>query len=147
MYSCAIFGHSNYLYENCKNKIQKGLIDLIIDYKVVEFYIGMRGDFEALCVEVLKKLQKEHSHIKLIRVWAYLPQKNSEKEGIFDGSVYLLERKVPPVYAIIETNKCLVKKVDYIFSGVMHDWGGAWTAVEYARKKGKVVIDALGGLK
>ena len=42
----------------------------------------------------------------------------------FDDSVYLLERKVPKRLAIIETNKCLVDKADYIIAGVILHGGG-----------------------
>ena len=47
------------------------------------------------------------------------------------------------MYAIIESNKCMVKKVDYIFSGIMHEWGGAWQAVNYAKKQGKRIVTLL----
>ena len=145
MYSCAIFGHSDYSYEKYINKIEQGLRNLIEMYQVTEFYVGMRGRFDTVCVQILKELQKKYTQIKLIRVWAYIPQENKKvMEENFDGTVYLLERKVPPTYAIIETNKNLVKKVDYIFSGITHEWGGAWMAVEYAKKKGKRIMDALG---
>ena len=68
-----------------------------------------------------------------------MPQKE-EDCTYFDGSVYLLERRVPPQYAVIETNKRLVDKVEYILSGVMHTWGGAWTVEQRAMGKGKTVI-------
>ena len=145
MYSCAVFGHSDYVYENKSEKIRQGLIELIEKYRVTEFWIGLRGNFDVICIRLLKELKREYPNIKLIRVWAYLPQKSREQEqDVFDGSVYLLEKRVPPLYAIVETNKCMVRKADYIFSGVRHTWGGAWVAVDYAKKKGKKVMDALG---
>lgn len=143
MSSCAIFGHSEYLYERDKDKIEKGLMDLIECCGVTEFYLGMRGNFDVLCSVILQKLKKKYPKIRCIKVWAYMPQGGQGVDRRFDGSVYLLEKRVPPLYAIIETNKSLVRKADYIFSGVVHDWGGAWTAVEYAKKQGKRVIEPL----
>ena len=143
MRSCAIFGHGEYLYEREKDKIEKGLIELIERCAVAEFYLGMRGKFDVLCVEILRELKKKHPQIHCTRVWAYIPQNGQGENGCFDSSVYLLEKRVPPAYAIIETNKCMVQKADYIFSGVVHAWGGAWTAVEYAKKQGKKIIEPL----
>ena len=46
-----------------------------------------------------------------------------------------------PRFAIVETNKLLVQKVDFVVSGVQHEWGGAYQAVAYAEKQGKMVIE------
>ena len=144
MGACAIFGHGDFLYERYRAKIEKGLDILIREKHVTDFYVGARGNFDLLCIEILRKLKKVNTNIKIIRVWSYIPQEEQKDEtNFFDGSVYLLEKRVPPLYAIVETNKCMVKKVDYIFSGVVHEWGGAWTAVEYAKKQGKSIIEVL----
>lgn len=139
MYSCAFFGHRDYPYENFEGQIRDSLIDLIENYEVKEFYCGARGDFDWLCAKIVYKLKAQYPFIKCICVWSYMPQKN-ERHPYFDGSVYLLEKKVPSLYAISETNRRLVDKVEYIISGVMHTWGGAWAAVERGIKKGKTII-------
>ena len=105
--------------------------------------MGMRGNFDVLCSVILQKLKKVYPQVCCIKVWAYIPQSGQELHGCFDGSVYLLERRVPPMYAITETNKSMVRTADYIFSGVVHDWGGAWSAVLYAKKQGKRVVEPL----
>lgn len=139
MYSCAFFGHREYSYERFKGRIRDSLIDLIENYNVKQFFCGARGDFDWTCAKIVHELKEQYPFIQCIRVWAYLPQKE-EDCTYFDGSVYLLERRVPPQYAVIETNKRLVDKVEYILSGVMHTWGGAWTAEQRAMGKGKTVI-------
>ncbi len=139
MYSCAFFGHRDYPYEKFKTQIKDSLMDLIENHHVNQFYCGARGNFDWVCAKVLFELKAKYPFIKCVRVWAYIPQKN-EEEDYFDESVYLLERNVSPLYAIAETNKLLVDRVEYILSGVMHTWGGAWSAVERGIKKGKTVI-------
>ena len=135
MSSCVIFGHRNYCYERDRAKVEKGLLKMIEGDGVTEFFVGVRGNFDLLCIDILQGLKKEYPHIKIIRVWSYIPQEKQKREmDGYDGSVYLLERRVPPLHAIVESNKSVVRKVDYIFSGVVHDWGGAWTAVEYAKR-------------
>lgn len=57
----------------------------------------------------------------------------------------MLERKVPERLAIIETNKCLVDKVDFIVVGVITHGGGAYAACEYAHKRKKPIISVIDG--
>ena len=140
MYSCVFFGHRDYHYECFEGRIRDSLIDLIENYNVKQFYCGARGNFDWICAKIVHGLKKRYPFIKCIRVWAYMPKKEEEQE-YFDGSVYLLEKSVPPLYAIVETNKHLLDKVEYILSGVMHTWGGAWAAVERGKRKGKTIIN------
>ena len=140
MYTCAVFGHRNYPYENLKMQIKDSLVDLIENYHVSQFYCGARGKFDWICAQCIYELKQQYPFLQCIHVWSYIPQKDEGQQIYFDASVYLLEKWVAPVYAIVETNKKMVDKADYILSGVMHGWGGACAAVEYAVKKEKKVI-------
>ena len=55
--------------------------------------------------------------------------------------VYLLQEQVPPRYAVVRTNKRMVDKADCLIVGIVKEWGGAWTAMEYAKKQGKRIIN------
>lgn len=70
-------------------------------------------------------------------VLSYHPTKDFKLPACYDDSIYLLDRSVPHAYAILETNKRLVKITDIIVSGVTYDFGGAFKAVEYGRRKQK----------
>ena len=72
---------------------------------------------------------------------SYLPDKNFVLKDKYTDSVYLLERYVPPRYAILETNKLIVNKSDFIIVSTKNSFGGARTAREYAEKKGKIIIN------
>lgn len=97
-------------------------------------------------VRLLSELRKQDSRVRLTKVLSYIPTKKDESELLyFDDTVYLLERKVPPRFCILETNKILVEKVDFVVSGVKYCGGGARKAVEYAEKKGKTIIDVCKG--
>lgn len=76
-------------------------------------------------------------------VVSYHPHNDLILPKYFDESVYLLEKNVPPKYAISHTNQAIVERVDYIISGVAHDWGGAWTACEYANRKKKIILNII----
>ena len=144
MKSCAFFGHSKGGYRGVEEKLREVIKVLIEQEGVFQFYLGARGAFDVLCVRILNELKQEFPIIKITKVLSYIPKVNEDSMlACFDDSIYLLERNVPPKYAIIETNLLLVKKVDFIVSGVRYTFGGAVKAVEYARKKGKIVIDIL----
>lgn len=138
MATCAFFGHSEYSYSSNEKKIENAILELI-ESGVCCFYSGYRGNFDTLCCEIVKKLKAEFPQIRLTMALSYHPNEEFWLPPCFDDSVYLLERKVPPQYAIVETNKLLVKKADVILSGVVFPFGGAYNAVTYAKKHGKDV--------
>lgn len=112
---------------------------------VTQFYSGYRGNFDYLCCNVVAQLKKLYPHVILTKVLSYLPSPSDELNEIFDDSVYLLERKVPYRLAIVETNKRLADTADFILSGVVWQFGGAFTALEYALKREKRVINVFDG--
>ena len=139
MCSCVFFGHRDYPYEHFEKQIKNSVVTLIENYGVREFYCGARGNFDWTCAKIVHEFKRQYPFIRCIRVWAYMPTENEAQE-YFDGSVYLLEKRVPLLYAIVETNKRLLDKVEYILSGVMHAWGNAWAMVEQGKKKGRTII-------
>lgn len=142
MKACVFFGHRKGDYKSVESKINKVVMDLIEREEVTQFYSGGRGAFDWLCARLVSKLKEKYPHIKLTRVLSYMPRKKEEYDlPYFDDSVYVLEKKVLPRFAIIETNKALVDKVDFVVSGVYRSFGGALQAVEYAKRKGKSVVD------
>ena len=145
MKACAFFGHRQYPYEVHRNAIKNSIVDLIENYGVTQFYSGGRGMFDCLCASIVHELKNSYPHIQNTLVFSYLPT-GKEEYGLpekYDDSVYFLEEKVPPRLAIIKTNEEMVNHADFILSGVVMDFGGAYTACEYAVKKGKKVIFIL----
>ncbi len=140
MKSCAYFGHRAYHYAPMRETIKEILTHLIVHDGVTEFYSGYRGDFDVICSELVHDLKAEYPEIKLWMVLAYHPQEGFRLPPLFDGSLYLLERNVPRRYAILETNQCLVDRVDVILSGAVHDFGGAVKAIAYAEKRHKKIV-------
>ena len=144
MLSCAFFGHRSYNYESYKEKLEETVVDLI-NRGVTEFYIGGRGFFDSLCARTVYKLKEKYPHIRNILVLSYIPSKEFELPLHYDESVYLLTKRVPSRYAILKTNKEMVKMTDYIVSGVVYPWGGAKTACDYAKKLYRTVFNVVDG--
>ncbi|MCH5162000.1 MAG: hypothetical protein J1G38_00735 [Clostridiales bacterium] len=143
MATCAFFGHRTCNYMPYKARIRSVLIDLIENHDVTQFYNGCRGDFDRLCADVVYELKEHYPQIKQVRVLSYHPNETFGMSKHFDESVYLLEKRVPPRYAISQTNRCLVALVDYIVSGVISSYGGAYTARNYAKRLNKPIIEIV----
>lgn len=151
MKSCAFLGHRNMNVEQYRDKLTDAIIDLIENKGVTQFYSGFRGDFDRFCSSLIHELKARYPQIKNTMVLSYVPRSTEDSDGAimlpknFDDSVYLLERQVPKRLAIIETNKCIVDKADYIIAGLILHGGGAYAACEYANKKKKPIISVIDG--
>ena len=143
MKTCVFFGHRDFNYIKYKEKLAQTLLDLIEKEDFTQFYSGGRGAFDMLCAETVCALRNTHPNIKNTLVFSYLPPTNADftLPEVYTDSVYLLEKQVPPRYALLQTNKDMVDKADCLIVGIVKEWGGAWTAVEYARRKGKRIIN------
>ena len=144
MLSCAFFGHRSYNYEPYKEKLEEIIVDLV-ERGVTVFYNGGRGVFDSLCARTVYKLKEKYPHIKNILVLSYIPDKNFELPSHYDESVYLLTDRVPLRYAILKTNREIVKIANYIVSGVAYPWGGAKTACDYAKKLCRTMFNVVDG--
>lgn len=143
MRSAAFFGHRNYGYENFRGKLREILTDLIENRSVTRFYNGFRGNFDVLCAEVVFELMQKKPSLENLLVLSYHPSADFRLPKYFNASVYLLEKPVPPKFAIFHTNRLTVDRADFIVSGVVFHRGGAFSACEYARRKNKIILDLL----
>lgn len=133
MLSCAFFGHRDYNYKGYRDKLEDA-IKYLIDIGVTEFYSGNRGAFDRFCAHTVWNLKDEYPEIKNILVLSYLPDEKFKLPRWYDEAVYLLDKKVPPRFAISHTNRKLVQTVNYIIVGINHKYGGAWSVYKYAKK-------------
>lgn len=143
MKTCVFFGHRDIYQPNCRQKIIEVLEDLIKNEGFTQFYSGGRGIFDRVCAEAVGELRKSFPKIKNTLVFSYLPpsKEHFTLPSVYTDTMYILDKRVPPLYAVIETNKCMVDKADCLVVGIKYNWGGAWQAVEYAQRKGKRIIN------
>ncbi len=135
--SCAFFGHRDKDYREQVSFWRAVIQTLAERYGVTQFYAGGRGKFDAMCAKIVQDCKTVYPHIKITQVLSYIPKEKEEDtlKSNYDDSIYLLERNVPKRYAILETNKTLVNRVDYVCSGVEYGWGGAYVKYwEYIAK-------------
>ena len=137
MVSCTFFGH-----RDCPSSIRGVLATeiekLISHHQVNTFYVGTHGNFDRMVYHVLKELQQRYGNIKVYRVLAYLP-----KPGDNDTAYTIVPEGIEnahPRYAIVYRNNWMIDHSDYVIAYVTHTFGGAYQAVERAKKKGKITI-------
>ena len=135
---CAFFGHGDWDYREYQEEIKNIIVDLIENYQVSQFYTGGRGAFDRICACTVASLREGYPQIKNTLVLSYMPKSDWVLPAVYDDSVYLLEEKVPPKYAIVRTNRVLVDKVDFVVTAVRRGWGGARLAHDYATSKKKI---------
>ena len=117
------------LEENLQELISEG---------VISFLLGGYGSFDLLAALVLKNLKTEHPNIQRILVIPYMDREYNHE--LYDGSVYPPIEGVPKRFAILRRNEWMIEQSDVVITYVTHDWGGASTTLEYAKKKGKKII-------
>ena len=112
--------------------------------QVRDFWLCEQGSFDCLARIVMKKLKKEFEYINLYIFPAYYPN-NAKQDWMYDNDYDLMYpeemSKVPPQVAILRRNECIAKNADYIVCYVARKSGGAFKAVEKARKYDKKIIN------
>ena len=145
MPSCFFIGHRDAPGELLPH-IRAAAEELIVRKGVTDFYVGSRGNFDRLAAAAVLSLRETYPRVRLYRVLAYHPFERdmSLPEG-FDGSVYPegLE-KVPRRYAILRANRAMVDACPYLIAYAPHEIGNARKVVEYAKGKGRGVVEVGG---
>ena len=122
-------------------KIEKWLYDVtqkLIEQGATTFYLGGYGAFDSLAASVLREQKKQYPQIELVLVLAYL--NTGRNTSGYDSTVYPPLETVPRRFAISHRNRWMVESADVVVAYVLHDWGGAATALRCAKQKKKQII-------
>lgn len=127
-----------------ENHLSEVVRNLITYHNVSEFWLCEQGTFDNLSRIVLKELRKEFEHINLCIFPGYYPS-NAKMDWIYDNDYDLMYpeevAKAPPQVAILKRNEYIAKNADYIVCYIKRKSGGAYKAVEKARKYHKKIIN------
>ena len=139
-------GHAQLSQNSGVEKWLYGVTEKLIEQGAASFYLGGYGAFDRLAAAVLREQKKRYPQIELVLVLAYLNTRR-DTSG-YDRTVYPPLETVPRRFAISHRNRWMVESVDVVVSYVLHDWGGAATTLQYAKRKKKRIIsycDGVGG--
>ena len=144
-YKVTLFGHRDlYRYNRIEEKLYLLLRDLICEKAYLEIYIGRNGDFDLLVRSVVKRLQDNlgNERSEMILVLPYR-EKNMEFYETHYDSVIIPSClcNVHPKGAIVKRNRWMVEQCDLLICYVECENGGAFSAMKYAKKLQKKIIN------
>ena len=140
---CCGFGHRFWSYD--KQNIEKIVRNLVEQEGVGVFMTGGMGDFDAAFSSAVRSIKVKHKEIRLWLIKPYFSNElNTDQEyyrQMYDEVIIPMElADVHYKAAIGQRNRWMINKCDYVISGVVRDFGGAYTAIKYAEKQGKILI-------
>lgn len=132
-------GHSNFSFDNTiKQKLKNLLLQEIRKNPACKFYLGGYGDFDSLCLNILKEIKADFPAIELLFITPYLNDNYSKLETAklyYDGIIYPPLENVPQQFCISKRNEWMVNEADFLIAFVKYSWGGAAKTLEYAKRK------------
>lgn len=148
MITCTFAGHrevyQSHIFEKLEQEIEK-ILDLDESFR---FLVGGMGDFDGLCASAVRKAKRSHpeKQISLELVMPYLTQELNESkdyyEQFYDDVIIPIELAgVHYKSAITKRNQWMVEQSSYLIAYVYRDFGGAYTTLQYAKKKGLQVVN------
>lgn len=143
-YRVALFGHRFFDGHRILDKyLFELIIDLTVKHSFIEIYIGRNGEFDVYAASVVKKAKRVlgNSNCELICVLPYANKDIEYYEEYYD-SVQIFEKNgCHPKRLITERNRRLVEISDLVICYVERKGGGAYSAMKYAEKIHKEVIN------
>ena len=149
IYTVAFFGH-RYIDNITKveNLLEEQIRKLIDENEYVDFLVGRNGDFDQCVSSSVLRVRKNHrdDNSALVLVLPYPTAEYSNNEATFHQYYTNVEISYAasvayPKSAIQIRNREMADRADLVICYIEQEKGGAWQAVEYARKQGKPIIN------
>lgn len=149
IYTVTFFGHRHLSHPFVvENRLEPILRDLITTKEYVDFLVGRDGEFDQLVSSDIRRAIDAYgygntSHILVLPYERAEYRDNRESfEAYYDEVEICTESaNTHPKAAIFERNKQMVLRANLIICAIEHESGGAYAAVKYAEKQGKMVIN------
>lgn len=140
---CSFFGHRD-VFDDIDNQLVQHIEYAITALGITDFYVGENGAFDKKATQVMLPIRKKYPNIKLTQSLAYLPIKKDpyQTNTWYDDTVFLEGLETAPKrFAISKRNRLMVQHSEVIICYIRTDHGGAYTAVHYAEKQGKTILN------
>ncbi|HCG34935.1 MAG: DUF1273 domain-containing protein [Eubacteriales bacterium] len=139
------FGHREQ-YRDIDKQLDDYIEYLITNNCVDIFYVGGMGETDSKFSSSVRKAKRIHKDTKLILVKPYFSSElNTNKEyyeQMYDDVIIPTELADVHYKAAIEKRNCwMIDNSDFVISCVYRESGGAVTAIRYAEKKEKAIIN------
>ena len=145
IYRVAFFGHRRIdRLGEIEEKLVPILKELILTKEYVEFYIGRNGEFDEFVASLIKRVQKQlgRGNSALILTLPYTVKDIEYYAEYYDEIVIPdVVGNAHPKGAITLRNKWMAEVCDLVICYIERKEGGAYSAVKYAKKIAKRVIN------
>lgn len=145
---CTFAGHREVYQANISEMLDEAISKIINTDDSFRFLVGGMGEFDGMCSSAVRRAKRKYPNkeIRLELVLPYLTQElNDNKlyyETSFDDVVIPIELAgVHYKSAITKRNRWMVEQSDWLIAFVYRDFGGAYTTLHYAEKKGLQIIN------
>ena len=145
IFRIAFFGHREvWNIRELETKLSVIIKRIMDTHTYIEFYIGRNGEFDEFTASVIKRLKKERemSYNILILVLPYTVKDMEYYEKYYDEMI--IPESIGKAHyknAITLRNRWMVDQADLVIVNVERQSGGAYTAMRYAEKQNKQVIN------
>ncbi len=147
MLRCCFAGHRTAPQELLKD-ILIAVEKLVLLSERIEFYSGGMGEFDKLCERAVREIKRKYAE-KEICLYLILPSyqyvyKNEEKQylsELFDD-IFVCDASDGSYYKsmIAKRNRWMIEQSDVMIAYVLHESGGAYSSLQYARKQNLEII-------
>lgn len=149
MTTCVFAGHKEVYQANVEHLLDDAIEKIIASETApFHFLVGGMGDFDAKAASAVRRAKRNYpnTEIKLELVLPYLTQElNQNKEYYklsYDEIIVPIElADVHYKAAIPKRNRWMVDESTWLIAFVYRDFGGAYTTLKYAKKKGLHIIN------
>lgn len=140
-------GHGDLSEKGCNKQLLSKVLEDSIKKGADAFYCGGYGDFDGACVMCVDELKAVYPDVKIYMIIPYtnalvkLKLQYIKKLGKFDGFVYPEISFDSFKDAIEKRNEWMVDNSDAVIAFVNRGYGSAHTALKYAIKKNKPIVN------
>jgi len=143
------FGHANFSAAPEMKERVLGLLEEKIADNDVEFYLGGYGNFDRFALECCQAYKHKHADARLVFITPYLGDwldtRKEYLEKTYDEIIYPDIESTPKKFSISKRNEWMVNQADLVIGYVMLHFGGAYTALKYAKTRKKPYINLYEG--
>lgn len=148
IFTVSLFGHRTIINAPmAEANLEEIIRSLILSKEYVVFLVGRAGEFDILAASVIRRVQREldRANSSLVLVLPYMTVEYRNNAAGFDSyydEIEICERSAQAHFkaAIQIRNQYMVERSDLVICHIEHNSGGAFQAVEHAKKQGICVV-------
>ena len=145
---CTFAGHREVYQANISDSLDEAISKIIECDDSFRFLVGGMGNFDGMCSSAVRRAKKKFpgKQISLELVLPYLTHELNNNKDFYEASYddVVIPIELAGVHyksAIGKRNRWMVEKSDWLVAFVYRDFGGAYTTLRYAEKKGLQIIN------